>query len=83
MLHPYPNPSRTSLVDRNLNPFEFSPLWFEPRSGLMWESQVVLTDGHVVIQRVLRFSPTFDKQSARYKWNILERAVKQKKKINK
>ena len=28
--------------------------------------------------RVLRFSSTFDEQSARYKWNILERAVKSK-----
>ena len=42
----------------------------------MWESQVLLTDGQVVFLRVLRFSPTFDERSARYKWNILERAVK-------
>ena len=58
----------------------FSPLWFEPRSGHMWESQVLLTDGQVVFLRVLRFSPTFDERSARYKWNILERAVKPKSK---
>ena len=56
----------------------FSPLWFEPGSGHMWESQVLLTDGQVVFLRVLRFSPTFDERSARYKWNILERAVKPK-----
>ena len=35
-------------------------------------------DGQVVFTRVLWFSPTFDEQSARYKWNILERAVKSK-----
>ena len=31
----------------------------------------------------LRFSPTFDERSARYKWNILERAVKPKSKKKK
>ena len=56
----------------------FSALWFEPSSGHMWESQVLLTDGQVVFLRVLRFSPTFDERSARYKWNSLERAVKPK-----
>ena len=56
-----------SLVDKTLNPLGFSPLWFEPRSGHMWESQVLLTDGQVVFLRVLRFSPTFDERSARYK----------------
>ena len=61
----------------------FSPLWFEPGSGHMWESQVLLTDGQVVFLRVLRFSPTFDERSARYKWNILERAVKPKSKKKK
>ena len=45
----------------------------------MWESQVLLTDGQVV----LRFSPTNDERSARYKWNILERAVKPKSKKKK
>ena len=64
------------------NPLGFSPLWFEPHSGHMWESQILLMDGQEVFPRVLRFSPTFDDQSAQYKWNILERAVKpnQKKK---
>ena len=33
--------------------------------------------------RVLWFSPTFDERSARYKWNILERAVKPKSKKKK
>ena len=47
--------------------FNISPLWFEPSSGHMWESQVLLTDGQVVFLRVLRFSPTFDERSARYK----------------
>ena len=56
-----------SLVDKTLNPLGFSPLWFEPTSGHMWESQVLLTDGQVVFLRVLRFSPTFDEQSVRYK----------------
>ena len=56
-----------SLVDKTLNPLGFSPLWFEPCSGHMWESQVLLTDGQVVFLRVLRFSPTFDERSARYK----------------
>ena len=49
----------------------------------MWESQVLLTDGQVVFLRVLWFSPTFDERSARYKWNILERAVKPKLKKKK
>ena len=49
----------------------------------MWESQVLLTDGQVIFLRVLRFSPTFDERSARYKWNILERAVKPKSKKKK
>ena len=44
----------------------------------VWENQVLLTDGQVVFPRVLQFSPTFDEQSARYKWNIFERAVKPK-----
>ena len=61
----------------------FSPLWFEPRSGHMWESQVLLTDGQVFFLRALRFSPTFDDRSARYKGNILERAVKPKSKKKK
>ena len=52
-------------------------------SGHMWESQVLLTDGQVVFLCVLRFSPTFDEWSARYKWNILERAVKPKSKKKK
>ena len=60
-----------------------SPLWFEPSSGHMWESQVLLMDGQVVFLRVLRFSPTFDERSARYKWNILERALKPKSKKKK
>ena len=77
--------SMTTLTIRELtlNPLGFSPLWFEPRSGHMWESQVLLTDGQVVFLRVLRFSPTFDERSARYKWNILERAVKPKSKKKK
>ena len=28
-----------------LNPLDFSLLWFEPCSGHMWESQVLLMDG--------------------------------------
>ena len=71
------------LRELTLNPLGFSPLWFEHRSGHMWESQVLLTDGQVVFLRVLRFSPTFDERSARYKWNILERAVKPKSKKKK
>ena len=61
----------------------FSPLWFESRSGHMWESRVLLTDGQVVFPRVRRFSPTFDERSARYKWNILERDIKPKSKRKK
>ena len=71
------------IRELTLNPLGFSPLWFEPRSGHMWESQVLLTDGQVVFLRILRFSPTFDERSARYKWNILERAVKPKSKKKK
>ena len=40
-----------SLVDKRadsyINPLGFSPLWFEPRSGYMCESQALLTDGQV------------------------------------
>ena len=71
------------IRELTLNPLGFSPLWFEPSSGHMWESQVLLTDGQVVFLQVLRFSPTFDERSARYKWNILERAVKPKSKKKK
>ena len=39
-------------------------MWFETRSGHMWESQVMLTDGQVVFLRVLQFWPTFDEQWA-------------------
>ena len=46
----------------------------------MWESQVLLTDGQVVLPRVLQFLPTFDEQLARYKWNILENPNQKKKK---
>ena len=48
------------IGELTLNPFGFSLLWFEPRSGQMWKSQVLLTDGQVVFPWVLRFSPTFD-----------------------
>ena len=34
------------MGELTLNPLGFSPLWFETRSGHMWESQVLLTDGH-------------------------------------
>ena len=30
----------------------FAPLWFEPRSCNMWESQVLLTDGQVAFQYI-------------------------------
>ena len=43
-----------------LNPLDFSPLWFEPRVGHIWESQVLLKDAQVFFPWVLRFSPTFD-----------------------
>ena len=55
-------------------------MWFEPLSGHMCESQVLLMDGQVVFPQVLRFSPTFDERSARYKGNILERALEPKSK---
>ena len=48
-----------------------------------YKQSFLLTDGQVVFLRVLRFSPTFDERSARYKWNILERAVKPKSKKKK
>ena len=41
------------------SPLVFSPLWLEPRSGHMWESQVLLKDGQVVFPQVLRFSARF------------------------
>ena len=69
-----------SLVDKRVDSYSirFLTAVVRARSGHMWESQVLLRDGQVVFLRVLRFSPTFDEQSARYKWNILERAVKPK-----
>ena len=36
------------IRELTLNLLGFSPLWFEPRSGHMWESQVRLTDGQVI-----------------------------------
>ena len=36
------------IGELTLNPLGFPPLWFEPCSGHMWESQVLLTDGQVV-----------------------------------
>ena len=36
------------IGELTLNPLGFSPLRFEPRSGHMWKSQVLLTDGQVV-----------------------------------
>ena len=36
------------IGEMTLNPgLGFSPLWFDPRSGHMWESQVLLMDGQV------------------------------------
>ena len=45
--------------------------------------KVLLTDGQVFFPLVHRFSLTFDERSARYKGNILERAVKPKSKKKK
>ena len=39
--------------------------------------------GQVVFPWVLRFSPTFDEQSAQYKWNILVKPKSKKKKKKK
>ena len=66
---PYQAVGPHSLVvgELTLNSLGFSPLWLEPRSGHMWESQVLLMDGQVVFLGVLRFSPTFDERSARSK----------------
>ena len=61
-----------------LYPLGFSPLWCEPRSGHMWDGWSGL-----LFTRVLRFLPTFDERSSRYKWNIFERAVKPKSKKKK
>ena len=35
------------IRELTLNPLCLSPLWFEPRSGDMWETQVLLTEGKV------------------------------------
>ena len=35
------------IGELTLNSLCFSPLWFKPSSGHMWESQVLLTDGQV------------------------------------
>ena len=50
----------SSFYALTLNALSFSLLWFEPSSGYLWESQVLLTDGQVVFPWVLRFLPTFD-----------------------
>ena len=57
----------SSLVDRRVDSLSIRLLTavVRARSGHMWESQVLLTDGQVVFPRVLRSSPTFDKRSAR------------------
>ena len=47
----------SSLVDRRIDPLGFLPLWFEPRTGHIWESQVLLTDGRVVFPGVSGFRP--------------------------
>ena len=49
-----------SLVDKlTLNPLGFSTLWFEPRSGHMWESQVLLKAGQVGFPGFSSFFPPF------------------------
>ena len=45
------------IRELTLNPLGFSPLWFEPRSGHMWESQVLLMDGQVFFHRFSGFRP--------------------------
>ena len=60
------DPVAQLIGELTLNPLYFSPLWFEPRSGDMRETQVLLTEGQVVFPRVLRFTLTFDEGSARY-----------------
>ena len=71
------------IGELTLNLLGLSSLWFKPCLGHMWESQVLLTDGQVDFSRVLWFSPTFKERSSRYKWNILERAIKPKSKKKK
>ena len=44
------------IEELTLNLLGFSPLWFEPPSGHMWESQALLTDGQVVFPRFPGFS---------------------------
>ena len=39
--------SQTDPVKIYQRRYKPSPLWFEPCSGHMWESQVLLTDGQV------------------------------------
>ena len=74
--------SQESVTDGNnvckYTSLGFSLLWLEPRSSHMWESQALLKDGQVVFPWILRFLPTFDERLARYKPNIIERAVKPK-----
>ena len=74
--------SQESVIDGNnlckYTSLGFSLLWFEPRSGHMWECQALLTDDQVVFPWILRFLPTCDERLAHYKQNILERAVKPK-----
>ena len=74
--------SQESVTDENnlckYTSLGFSLLWLEPRSSHMWESQALLKDGQVVFPWILPFFPTFDERLARYKPNIIERAVKPK-----
>ena len=46
-----------SLVDRGVTPLGFSALWFEPRSGHMWESQGLLVDGQAFFPVFSGFRP--------------------------
>ena len=53
-------PLAYGIGELTLNPLGFSPLWFKPCSGHMWEGQVLLKDGQVDFPEVLRFLPIFD-----------------------
>ena len=46
------------IGELTLNSLGFSPLWFEPRSGHMWESHVLLKDGLVFFPGLSGFLPS-------------------------
>ena len=55
--HTHTHPVAWWIGELTLNPLGFSPLWFDPSSGHIWGSQVLLTDGQVFFPGFSGFRP--------------------------